>query len=311
MHPVRSSVRNSTVRRGRRHFIGLLDDEPVATGSGYVDEHHVHVEFISTLETCRGRGVGYAITAAATLAAADRPALLIASDLGQPVYRRLGYIAILAVHAVGRPSRRILRCPTCSSPTSARSSNPESRPSTAAGWWDDTTIAGLVTEYASSRPIASGVRRRPRRPDLAHARRVLGPHRGHARRTGAGPGTGPGVLLPDGASVHAVYLACEQQVSQSSASARAAGGARSDTSSNAPEHQCSSPRTNSGDEPPTALFAALAKEGTALGTTCRDPDLRTHARRTDHGRRPRERRQSDHRVDVVPSGQWSLTTCSS
>jgi GNAT superfamily N-acetyltransferase len=77
-----------------RHFIGLLDDEPVATGSGYVDEHHVHVEFISTLETCRGRGVGYAITAAATLAAPDRPALLIASDLGQPVYRRLGYIAI-------------------------------------------------------------------------------------------------------------------------------------------------------------------------------------------------------------------------
>jgi GNAT superfamily N-acetyltransferase len=77
-----------------RHYVGLLDGEPVATGSAFVDTHHVHVEFISTMEACRGRGVGYAITAAATAAAPELPALLIASDLGQPVYRRLGYVAL-------------------------------------------------------------------------------------------------------------------------------------------------------------------------------------------------------------------------
>ena len=94
MPRVRSSARNSTARRAGATSSGCSTTVPVATGSGYVDEHHVHVEFIATLEECRGRGVGYAITAAATLAAPDRPALLIASDLGQPVYRRLGYIAI-------------------------------------------------------------------------------------------------------------------------------------------------------------------------------------------------------------------------
>ena len=94
MRRVPSSARNSTARRARRHFIGLLDDEPVATGSGYVDEHHVHVEFIVDARDVPRPRLGYAITAAATLAAPDRPALLIASDLGQPVYRRLGYIAI-------------------------------------------------------------------------------------------------------------------------------------------------------------------------------------------------------------------------
>ena len=32
-----------------RHFLGVLDGAAVATGSAFVDEHHVHVEFISTL----------------------------------------------------------------------------------------------------------------------------------------------------------------------------------------------------------------------------------------------------------------------
>jgi GNAT superfamily N-acetyltransferase len=77
-----------------RHFVGLLDAEPVATGSAFVDEHHVHVEFISALPSVRGRGIGYAITAAATTAQPDRPALLIASDLGRPVYDRLGYLTL-------------------------------------------------------------------------------------------------------------------------------------------------------------------------------------------------------------------------
>jgi hypothetical protein len=78
-----------------RHFVGYIHDEPVATGSAFVDERHVHVEFISALETTRGRGIGAAITAAATSVEPELPAMLIASDLGKPVYERLGYISMM------------------------------------------------------------------------------------------------------------------------------------------------------------------------------------------------------------------------
>ncbi len=43
----------------------------------------------------RGRGIGRAMTAAATAAATDRPAMLISSDDGRPVYDRLGYLPLL------------------------------------------------------------------------------------------------------------------------------------------------------------------------------------------------------------------------
>jgi hypothetical protein len=81
--------------KGWHHYVGYLDDEPVATGSAYVDATHVHVEFIAALDAARGKGIGRAITAAATLTDAELPAMLIASDLGRPVYDRLGYLPLL------------------------------------------------------------------------------------------------------------------------------------------------------------------------------------------------------------------------
>jgi len=48
---------------------------------------------ISARPEVRGRGVGRAVTAAATVVAPDRPAMLISSDDGRPVYERLGYVA--------------------------------------------------------------------------------------------------------------------------------------------------------------------------------------------------------------------------
>jgi hypothetical protein len=80
---------------GWHHYVGYLDGEPVATGSAFVGDSLVHVEFISALESARGRGVGRAITAAATLSAPELPAMLISSDLGRPVYDGLGYRALL------------------------------------------------------------------------------------------------------------------------------------------------------------------------------------------------------------------------
>ena len=40
--------------------------EAVGTASAFVGDHHVDVEFISTLESARGRGIGRALTATAT-----------------------------------------------------------------------------------------------------------------------------------------------------------------------------------------------------------------------------------------------------
>jgi hypothetical protein len=78
-----------------RHWVGYLDGSPVATSSAYVGDHHVDVEFVSTLPEARGRGVGRAATAVATLAAVDRPAMLISSDDGRGVYERMGYVPML------------------------------------------------------------------------------------------------------------------------------------------------------------------------------------------------------------------------
>lgn len=79
---------------GWHHWVGHLDGVPVATASAFVDDRHVRVEFVSAQPGCRGRGVGAAMTAAAGDADPTKPAVLIASDLGQGVYRRLGYRAL-------------------------------------------------------------------------------------------------------------------------------------------------------------------------------------------------------------------------
>lgn len=80
---------------GWTHYLGILDARPVATASAFVDDRHVHVELVSALGDVRGRGIGYAVTAAATATRTDRPAMLIASDLGKPTYDRMGYVSLL------------------------------------------------------------------------------------------------------------------------------------------------------------------------------------------------------------------------
>ena len=80
---------------GWHHFVGYVDDEPVASGSGYVGDRLVRVDNIATLESARGHGYGVALTAAAAAVDPLKPATLVASDLGRGVYERLGFVAIL------------------------------------------------------------------------------------------------------------------------------------------------------------------------------------------------------------------------
>jgi len=52
------------------------------------------VEFVATVPEARGRGYGEAVTWSATMAEPDLPAMLIATDMGRPVYERMGYAAL-------------------------------------------------------------------------------------------------------------------------------------------------------------------------------------------------------------------------
>jgi len=75
-------------------WVGRIDGRPVATAAAWVRGGLVGVEWISARPETRGRGVGAAVTWAATLADPTLPAMLIASDLGQPVYERMGYLRL-------------------------------------------------------------------------------------------------------------------------------------------------------------------------------------------------------------------------
>jgi hypothetical protein len=80
---------------GSHAYLALVDGEPVATAAAHVAAGVNHVEFVSTRSTHRGRGIGAAITWAATVADPSLPAVLIASDDGRGVYEALGYLPIV------------------------------------------------------------------------------------------------------------------------------------------------------------------------------------------------------------------------
>ena len=61
---------------------------------GHVAEGVNAVECISTVSSARGRGYGEALTWAATLVDPTLPAVLFASDLGRPVYERMGFLPV-------------------------------------------------------------------------------------------------------------------------------------------------------------------------------------------------------------------------
>jgi hypothetical protein len=87
-------LRDGMLDRDWHCFVGYEDGRPVATAASYTGAHVNAVEMVSTRPECRGKGYGAAVTAAASLAAPDRPAALISSDLGYRVYVGLGYLTV-------------------------------------------------------------------------------------------------------------------------------------------------------------------------------------------------------------------------
>lgn len=88
---------------GVRFWVGFEGDRPVGTAGVYVAHGTNDVEWVSVHESDRGKGYGAALTWAATLADPDLPAVLIASDPGQPVYERMGYVRLTRMSMWFRP----------------------------------------------------------------------------------------------------------------------------------------------------------------------------------------------------------------
>lgn len=76
-------------------YVGRVDGEVVCTAAGHVAHDLNQVEWVSTLSEHRGKGYGEAVTWRATLVDPSLPAVLIASDLGRPVYERMGFTSVL------------------------------------------------------------------------------------------------------------------------------------------------------------------------------------------------------------------------
>lgn len=72
-------------------WVGYVADHPVTCAVAHVAANVVGIHFVATLPEARRRGYGAAITARAANTAPDLPAVLQASDLGRPVYERIGF----------------------------------------------------------------------------------------------------------------------------------------------------------------------------------------------------------------------------
>ncbi len=84
-------------------FVGYINGTPVATSGARIGHGIVDIEWVSCLVKARGSGIGAALTWAATMARPELPATLIASDDGQPVYAKMGFLRLLRMTMWHRP----------------------------------------------------------------------------------------------------------------------------------------------------------------------------------------------------------------
>ncbi len=91
-----------------RDWIARLDGRPVAAAALFIGGRVAGIYNVATVPEARGLGIGRAVTAAALEEAVARglhTAVLGASDLGYPVYRRLGFrdVSRLRSYALAEP----------------------------------------------------------------------------------------------------------------------------------------------------------------------------------------------------------------
>lgn len=78
-------------------FLALVDDVPAAAAMTIVTHGVAGIYWVGTVPAMRGRGLAELCTRAATNAGFDlgaRVASLQASPMGEPIYRRMGYVEV-------------------------------------------------------------------------------------------------------------------------------------------------------------------------------------------------------------------------
>jgi GNAT superfamily N-acetyltransferase len=88
-------------------YVGSTDGRPVSVGLGLRTGSTIGVYNIATLEPYRGRGYGAAMTARVVddgAAAGCTTAILQASDMGYPIYERLGFRTVVRYHGWVEPA---------------------------------------------------------------------------------------------------------------------------------------------------------------------------------------------------------------
>lgn len=106
---LRPAALQAQLRVPHSHWlVGLLEGQPVATAMSVVDEGVSYIAWVSTVPEHRKKGYGEALTWQAALAGRQdgaRSALLRASKMGEPVYRRMGFRTLATYHAIVAPDR--------------------------------------------------------------------------------------------------------------------------------------------------------------------------------------------------------------
>lgn len=77
-----------------KFFVVYDGGAPVGTAASFATSTVTLIEMVAVKGSARGKGLGSAVTAAAAGSDPSRPAVLISSDLGRPVYTRLGFTTI-------------------------------------------------------------------------------------------------------------------------------------------------------------------------------------------------------------------------
>jgi GNAT superfamily N-acetyltransferase len=77
-----------------RYWIGYAGDAPVTVAAAVAGDGVVGIYAVATMPEARGKGYGGAVTDAAARCDPTLPAVLQASDMGRPVYERIGFTTV-------------------------------------------------------------------------------------------------------------------------------------------------------------------------------------------------------------------------
>jgi hypothetical protein len=80
--------------RRMRRWIGWVDEHPVAISASFIEAGVINVALVITMPEARGKGYGEALTWRAALAEPGLPAMLLSSDMGRPIYDRMGFLPL-------------------------------------------------------------------------------------------------------------------------------------------------------------------------------------------------------------------------